>query len=374
MVLDVSKPDSLKLGSVKPEVLILGGGAMGLAIALDLHGRGVRVAIASRNFTEAALHAAAGMLAPQAEQIPPGPMLDLCLASRERYPEWIRKLEQITGTGAGYWATGILAPVYAGLAPQPPPYPNRAATPWQWCDRPELEALQPGLSEQVQGAWWYPKDAQVDNRRLAQCLAQAVEQLGIPRYEGVEIEQLVIQGDRLLGVDTPNGRLEAAHYVLSTGAWSQKLLPIPVQPRKGQLLSLRALAPAPLPLQRVLFGQDIYLVPRQDGRVVVGATNESVGFTPANTAIGVQMLLTEAIRLVPGLAELDLQQTWWGFRPTPPDQLPLLGPSPYANLSLATGHYRNGILLMPITAELIADSIVQGNWLEQWGAFRGDRF
>jgi glycine oxidase ThiO len=343
------------------DVSIVGGGAIGLATAVELALQGVSVTVFSRHFQEAALHAAAGMLAPQAEGIPLGPMLDLCLRSRAMYPEWVSKLESLTGMDAEYWPCGILAPQY-----EPSSSKN-------WCDRHSLDTLQPGLGEDVMGGWWFPQDGQVNNQKLAQVLRVAAQQLGIKLLEGVTVEQITHTETQVTGVQTTAGIYTSDRYVLATGAWSGGLLSIPIVPRKGQMLAVRA-GVSPQPLQHVLFGSEIYIVPRRNGRIVIGATSENVGFVPQNTPAGVQQLLTAATRLYPPLKDWVLEQCWWGFRPTTPDELPILGKSPYENLVLATGHHRNGILLTPITATLLADLICYQKIDPLLPAFSCDRF
>jgi glycine oxidase ThiO len=351
------------------EVLIVGGGAIGLATALELALRGVSVTVLSRNFQEAALYAAAGMLAPQAEGLLPGPMLDLCLRSRNLYPEWTRKLESLTGVSSEYWPCGILAPQYDQNA-QPYGGSDVSAA---WCDRPSLDAIQAGLGHDVIGGWWFPEDGQVNNRVMAAVMHTALEGLGVTVHEGVTVEQIQHHNHQVTGVQTSEGLYGAAHYVLASGAWAGELLPIPVVPRKGQMLSVRT-GTAQQPLQHVLFGRDVYIVPRHCGQIIVGATNETVGFVPNNTPAGVHQLLGAATRLFPPLKDWILEHCWWGFRPATPDEMPILGPSPYENLVLATGHYRNGILLTPITAQLTADWIVQQQLDPILEAFRWDRF
>lgn len=348
------------------EVIVIGAGAIGLSIALELRWRGVNVIVVTRSFAEAATQAAAGMLAPQAEGISPGAMLNLCLRSRALYPTWVDKLEHVTGINVGYWACGILAPMTDPVA-------GEAAS--DWCDRSQLDQLQPGLGPEVIGGYWYPQDAQVDNRALAQALWAAAQSAGVHLQEGITITQIHSQNGQVTGLQTATGeRLQAEHYILATGAWSEAVLPIPVLPRKGQMLSVRVPAGENLTLKTVLFGEAIYLVPRQDGRIVIGATSENVGFLAGNTPAGLQQLLTGAIRLYPSLQDYPLQETWWGFRPATPDELPILGSSPYVNLTLATGHYRNGILLTPITARLIADWVVDQQADPLLAAFSWSRF
>ncbi|NJK41302.1 MAG: glycine oxidase ThiO [Acaryochloridaceae cyanobacterium SU_2_1] len=339
------------------EVLIIGGGAIGLATAIELAGQGVQVTVLSRNFQEAALQAAAGMLAPQAEGLAPGPMLDLCLQSRRLYFDWTTRLTTLTGLETGYWPCGILAPRYAQDLGSMQQGQGR-----EWCDRTSIHHHQPDLSAEVIGGWWFPEDAQVNNQQLAQVLQQAAHQLGVNLQEGVTVESFSRQGNCLDQVNTNLGPWQAQTYLLCTGAWAGELLPIPVIPRKGQLFAVQAKgSPDHLqPLRHVLFGSEVYIVPRQTGRIVVGATNEQVGFAPHNTPAGLQSLFTAAMRLYPPLQEFQLESYWWGFRPTTPDELPILGESPYDNLLLATGHYRNGILLAPVTAQLITQLIVTG--------------
>ncbi|MEA5605845.1 glycine oxidase ThiO [Nostoc sp. UHCC 0252] len=362
------------------EIVIIGGGVIGLAIAVELKLRGTNVTVLCRDFQAAATHAAAGMLAPDAENITNGAMRSLCLRSRALYPDWTRKLEELTGLNTGYRPCGILAPIFeeageqgagsreqgAGSREQgqnfsplhPSPCPP-ASSPAYWLNKEAIHQYQPGLGNEVVGGWWYPEDAQVDNKALAQVLRTAAESLGVELKDGITVEAFLQQQGQVVGVQTNAGMIRAAHYVLASGAWSNELLPLPVLPRKGQMLSVRIPEFAPdLPLKRVLFGQNIYIVPRRD-RLIIGATSEDVGFTPNNTPDGIQKLLQAAIRLYPQLKDYPIQEFWWGFRPTTPDELPILGTSHCQNLTLATGHYRNGILLTPVTAALIADLILE---------------
>ncbi len=342
------------------DILILGGGAIALATAIELVWQGAKVTVLSRAFHQAALQAAAGMLAPQAEALPPGPMLELCLQSRSLYPEWIGKLEALTGLATGYWPCGILAPAYAEDVTNGEFRQRSSSFASRWLEPLEIHQQQPGLSNELVGGWWFPADAQVDSRALGKVLWTAAQELGVNLKEGVTVEQIHRQQQRVVGVTTSAGDWQAEQYILATGAWSGELLPIPVVPRKGQMLSVRV-PPSygtGQPLQQVLFGSQIYIVPRRDGLIVLGATSEDVGFTPDNTPAGIQTLLQGAIRLYPDLQHFPIQEFWWGFRPTTPDEWPLLGPGPYKNLILATGHHRNGILLAPITAKLITDLAV----------------
>ncbi|MGF2039273.1 MAG: glycine oxidase ThiO [Nostoc sp. CmiVER01] len=367
------------------ETVIIGGGVIGLAIAIELKLRGASVTVLCRDFQAAATHAAAGMLAPDAENLPNGAMHSLCWRSRALYPDWTRKLEELTGLNTGYRSCGILAPVFeeaggqgaggAGGAEEQrsrgaeeqrsrgesfsSSSPSSFSSPAYWLNRETIHQYQPGLGAEVVGGWWYPEDAQVDNKALAQVLWTAAESVGVELKDGITVEAFLQQQGQVVGVQTNAGIIRATHYVLASGAWSNELLPVPVRPRKGQMLSVRIPEiTSELPLKRVLFGQDIYIVPRRD-RLVIGATSEDVGFIPNNTPEGIQTLLQATIRLYPQLKHYPIQEFWWGFRPATPDELPILGTSHCQNLTLATGHYRNGILLAPITATLIADLILE---------------
>ena len=381
------------------EILVIGSGIIGLAIAVELQLRGAQVTLVGRDFDSAAANAAAGMLAPGAEQIPAGSMQDLCKRSLYLYPEWTQKIEKSTGENTGYWSCGIVAPVFekvedrqqntksvetyhgksietlhtksvetyqrlnadaagSGTSLQKLGVGDRSDSSGYWLDKEVIHQYQPGLGKEVIGGWWYPEDGQVDNRALVKALLNYSGSLGIEIKQGIIVEAIQQRQGKVIGVQTNIGTLCAEHYVLAAGAWSNQLFPLPVRPRKGQMLSLRM--PefiAELPLTRVLFGEDIYVVPRRDRRIIIGATNEDVGFTNGNTPIGIQNLLQQAIRLYPQLQDYLIQELWWGFRPTTPDELPILGSSTCDNLTLATGHHRNGILLAPITAKLIADFI-----------------
>lgn len=333
------------------DVLIIGGGVIGLAIALELSVLGAEVTIIERNSCGyGATWAAAGMLAPQAERLS-GALLDLALRSRDLYPDWINKVQSLTDLDCGYWQCGILAPCTNEVLI----WKQNLHTFPEYCDRSQIKSIQTGLSHNVAGGLWFTKDAQVDNRLLTQALIAALRMRSVKILEGVNVYRIETIKDQVTHLVTSHGNLQSDRYILATGAWTQELMPLPISPRKGQMLSV---LDANLSLKTVLFGEDVYIVPRQDGRIIIGATVEDVGFTVGNTAQGIATLLNNAIRLYPAIATMPIQATWWGFRPYPPEEIPILEVSPnYSNLILATGHYRNGILLAPVTAKVIADLI-----------------
>ncbi len=329
-----------------PDVLVVGGGIIGIATALELVKFGYSVTVLERDKCgQGASWAAAGMLAPQAEQLQ-GELLALGIKSRSMYPQWIKEIQEITGLNCGYWCCGILVPCFT-------PPSNGGSSDYH--DRSQLLQRIPELGEKVVGGMWYPDDGQVDNRQLMTNLVLAARSRGVKIMEGVNATGFDIKNDRLVGINTSQGELVGGHYLLATGAWSRELLPVPVQPRKGQMLSFYD---PDRRLKQVVYAPGAYIVPRQNGTIVLGATVEDVGFLPGMTAGGVASLLSNAIGVVPYLADLPIQSTWWGFRPHAPAEFPCLGQTKYVNLTIGTGHYRNGILWAPITAHLLTQWIL----------------
>jgi glycine oxidase len=342
------------------DVLVIGGGIIGLSIAIALSQKGANVTIVERDRCgRGATWAAAGMLAPEAERLE-GDLLDFGIRSRAMYPQWIANLMRLSGQDCGYWCCGILAPVIEESDRK-----TRSEHP-QYISREASLQRQSGLGASILGSLWLPEDGQVNNRKLAQALLAAARSLSIKILEGTTVYQIVRDRNRVTHLDTSAGKLQSDRYVLATGAWTQSLMPLPIKPIKGQMLSV---FDGDRKLQKVIFAPNCYIVPRQDGAIVIGATVEDNGFTQGNTAAGITQLLTSAISVYPAIADMPITETWWGFRPHAPNEVPLLGTSDYENLVLATGHYRNGILFAPITAKLITDFIVDGtsNWSLEHG-------
>lgn len=333
------------------DVLIIGGGVIGLAIALELSLLGAEVTILERNTcAKGATWSAAGMLAPQAERLS-GALLDLALRSRSLYPDWIEKLQTLTGMECGYWQCGILSPYVNEVLI----WKQNLHTLPEYCDRQQIKKIQTRLNHNVAGGLWFVQDAQVDNRYLAQALLAALRLRSVKILEGVSVYSIKTSQNQVSHLVTSQGNLQSDRYILATGAWTKELMPLPISPRKGQMLSV---FDPNCTLKTILFAEDVYIVPRQDGRIIIGATVEDVGFLGGNTAQGISDLLNSAIRLYPAIATMTIQSTWWGFRPYAPAEMPILETSSnLSNLILATGHYRNGILLAPVTAKIIADLV-----------------
>jgi glycine oxidase len=233
----------------------------------------------------------------------------------------------------------------------------------RWLERDELLAREPSLAPHLAGALWSPREAHVDSLLLTRAYAAAAERHGARFDLGVEVLGLLRAGERVVGVHTSRGDVRADCVVLCSGAWTRSAetwleLALPIEPVKGQMVALEA---GPLQIGALIWGSGAYLVPRGGGRVRVGATVERVGFDARPTARGVAELLAGAVRLVPRLAEARFDATWASLRPVTPDELPLVGPVASApGLVLAAGHGRNGILLCPLTARLVADWVLRG--------------
>ncbi|KAJ8908082.1 hypothetical protein NDN08_008177 [Rhodosorus marinus] len=345
------------------DVVVVGRGGIGLSTALEVAKNGGDVVVVGSFDTKSATWAAAGMLAPQAERLEEGPLLSLSLKSREMYPEYLEYLSAQSGEPVWLNDSGrFMSPLLngeEGVLRSPPPARAGEAL---YFDCKGIHSVEPSLSDQVAGGWIYGNDASVDNRQLYSALQAACERAGVQFIEG-KVTGLSMQKGRnaIEAARLQDGTLiRGDQFVLAAGAWSRDLLAIPVKPIKGQMLRLTPPAHKgrdAYALGSVLFGQSVYVVPRLDGSIVVGATVEDVGYREGVTALGISSLLMEAIKLVPGLAEYTIDETWFGYRPTTPDHMPILGKTRFSNATVATGHHRNGILLLPVTAKIMGNII-----------------
>ncbi len=359
-------------------LLVLGGGLMGLSVAHQLARQGRKVEILSRQRSEAAGFVAAGMLAPHAEGLN-GDLLKLGQLSLKRIPSWVKTIEDDSGISCGLRLCGIVVPFLSEK--ERDSYPT--ADFGQCLNRAELEEEVLGIGSCWKAGLLFSQDGQIDNRRrLMRALEKACVGLGVHFQEGVEVLELVNEQERFHGVEIRDATGErkiilSNEAVLCSGAWSGQVLNrLPIFPVKGQMFSLQAPRDA---LKRVIFGPGTYMVPREDGLIVIGATSErSVGFTEGLTPLGQKELLDGITTLLPDARNWPPMERWWGFRPCTPDEAPLLGPSPLKGLWLATGHHRNGVLLAAITAELIATCLsgqqISNQLLQLLQTFRWDRF
>jgi glycine oxidase len=353
------------------DAVFVGGGIVGLCCAWRAARRGARVVVLDAAQPPAgATRVAAGMLAPVGELSFGEPrLLELTLAAARLYPDFIAELEAASGIDSGYARQGALHVALdrdeAAQLRRVHDLQRSLDLEAEWLPPRRCRELEPGLTPSFNGGVHAPGEASVDPRALSAALLAALAAEGVEVRSGAEVVDGIFEstgsGERLAGVRTATGeewRAEAT--VLCAGAWSGRAewLPEParppVRPVKGQVLELRSRAAA-APCSRILGSERVYLVPRPDGRLIVGATTEEQGFDATVLAGGVQELLREAYRLLPEVAEMELVEAAAGLRPGTPDNLPIVGPGAIDGLLLATGHYRNGILLAPLAAETIAD-------------------
>ncbi len=342
---------------------------IGLSCAWRLSRRGAAVAVVERSTPPAgATRVAAGMLAPVGELAFGEPeLLKMTLAAAELYPGFVAELEAASGLSTGYAAHGALHVALdrgeAAELRRLHDLQRSLGLGAEWLPPRRCRELEPGLTPSFNGGVHAPGEAAVDPRALSEALLAALAAEGAEVRTGVEVDAALLDGERLVGARTATGEeLRAATVVLAAGAWSGQAgwLPEsarpPVRPVKGQILELRARDGA-APCGRIVASERVYLTPRPDGRLIVGATVEEQGFDRTVTAGGVHELLREAYRLLPEVAEMELVEATAGLRPGTPDNLPLVGPSPVEGLVWATGHYRNGILLAPLAANAVAELI-----------------
>ncbi|TQK43950.1 glycine oxidase [Streptomyces sp. SLBN-118] len=371
------------------DVLVIGGGIIGLVTAWRAAQRGLRVALADPEPGGGAAQVAAGMLAAVTElHYGEQTLLGLNLESARRYPAFVAELEEASGQSVGYRACGTLAVALdaddrAHLR-ELHALQLRSGLESEWLSGRECRRLEPMLAPGVRGGLRVDGDHQVDPRRLAGALVTACERAGVIFHRGWA-ERLSVVRDRAAGAVLTDGEeLSADQVVLAGGSHSGRLggvpaevLP-PVRPVKGQVLRLTVpTAYAPFlsrTVRAVVRGSDVYLVPRENGELVIGATSEELGWDRTVTAGGVYELLRDAHELVPGITELPLTETRAGLRPGSPDNAPLLGPSALPGLHLATGHYRNGVLLTPVTGDVLAELLVTGALPDQVRPFTPLRF
>ncbi|EST23310.1 glycine oxidase ThiO [Streptomyces roseochromogenus] len=377
------------MSSRTSDVLVIGGGIIGLVTAWRAAQRGLATAVVDPEPGGGAAQVAAGMLAAVTElHYGEETLLALNLESARRYPEFAAELTELTGHDLGYRRCGTLQ---VALDADDRAYlrelhalQRRCGLESEWLSGRECRRLEPMLAPGVRGGLRVDGDHQIDPRRLAAALVAACERAGVT-FHRVWAERLDVAGDRAVGVTTADGTgLRAGQVVLAAGSLSGRLAGVPeallppVRPVKGQVLRLTVPRPyAPFlsrTVRAVVRGGHVYLVPRENGELVVGATSEELGWDTTVTAGGVYELLRDAHELVPGITELPLTETRAGLRPGSPDNAPLLGPSGLDGLLLATGHFRNGVLLTPVTGNVLAEVLTSGQLPDEARPFTPQRF
>jgi glycine oxidase len=345
------------------DIVVIGAGVIGSSIAFELAKEGLRVGLLDRQPPgREASWAAGGMLACGAEMMGTVGLVALVRTSLALYPEFVRAVEEASGRDTGYRAEGTLILFF------PPEAERRATELVKEQHRLELEAeklagdearaLEPAISKQAESAVRLPQEASVDNRALVEAVVAAGEKQGVEVRAGVAVTGIAMEKDRATGVQAGAERIPAGQVVVAAGCYTG-LIPgvaryAPTRPVRGQMAALEAPA---VRLRQTVRSELGYLVPRPNGRIVAGSTLEEVGYEKGLTAGGLKRVLTGAVEMVPALAGAAVVETWSGLRPDTPDHLPVLGPTDITGLSIATGHFKDGILLAPVTARLAREWI-----------------
>ena len=364
----------------KCDVAIAGGGVIGGAIALELARAGLRVCIFDQQkLGQEASWASAGIISPAPEN--PGMIATVELAKRSAalYPEFVAQVEEISGQGTGFRRKGTIEAIFSHDAKEELSTIialhhglGLKAEPLRAEDARELE---PALSDEMEAAVLRPEEASIDNRLLTAAIFEAAHRSRAEIFPVSRVTGIWRDGARCGGLLLENEKVEAKWTVIAAGCFSGTIEGVsayaPVKPAKGQMIALRA---DDLEIERVLWSENVYLVPRNDGRILAGATVEYVGFDKRVTAGGIEKVLAGAIELAPGLKDGRIEETWAGLRPDSADHLPILGPTDLQGLVMATGHFRSGILLTPVTARLVREWVTEQKVSTDWERFSPMRF
>lgn len=363
-------------------ILIVGGGAIGLGIGWELVRQGCSVTVFERDRAgRGTSWLAAGMLAPDAEL--QFEELDLYRLSREslrRWPDFARALENASGRTVDYRTEGTLIvaddPDSAAALRRLYTFQREHGLAVEWLTGAEALEREPFLAPRLAAAVYAPSDHQVDNRRMLEALKAAFQQAGGVLHEQTPVQAVVPDAAVPAVVTEAGDRIEGSTVILAAGVWSRRIdglaadVKPPVRPLKGQMLELKS--EPPFGLRHVVRGPDAYLAPKSDGRVLVGATSEEMGFDTTVTAGGLYKVLEGAWEVVPGIYDLPVTDTWAGLRPASRDHAPILGTAA-PGVIVATGHYRHGILLTPVTAQEVARLVLTGEtsaWLDPFSPLR----
>lgn len=364
------------------DVIVVGGGVIGLTIARELTLRSVQnVTVIERSQPGAeASSAAAGILAPQVEADHNDDFFRLACASRDMYPQFAAALLEETGVDVELDTTGTL---YVGFSDEDErklrdrlQWQTREGLSVEWLSGDETRKLEPKISKRVSCGLRFPNDIQIENRKLVEALTRANEKLGVRLLSNCNVSSVMIERETICGVETSRGSISASVVVIAAGAWSSSIKSvwpsISIEPVRGQMLCF---SPSSRLARYVIYSSRGYLVPRRDGRLLAGSTSDHVGFDKRVTDEGINIIRSSAGEIMPRLRDLPLADSWAGFRPRAKDGLPVLGPSEdVRGLFFATGHYRNGILLAPITRKLVADAIIDGVTPPSLSMFSPSRF
>ncbi len=369
---------------MNPEILIIGGGVIGLSIARELHKSGVSsiTVLEKGRCGEESSWAAAGMIGPQAEANEGGTFFDMTVTSREMYPQFAADLLAETGVDIELDRQGTLylaftdedvSEVHKRLKWQ-----LKAGLPVEHLSADDARRAEPFVSTDVRGALLFPDDWQVENRKLMTALKTYADLHGIEIREDSAVEQLIVEDSRVIGSRTMTDTFYAADTILATGAWTSLIklgdadMPLKIEPVRGQIVAFQT---AKRLFQHVIYSRRGYIVPRADGRILAGSTSENAGFEKVVTELAASALRQMASEIAPNLSSLAIADHWSGLRPFAMDGLPVMGSfAGIDGMTIATAHYRNGILLAPLTAKIVADKVTKDIEPPYLAAFSPDRF
>jgi len=362
------------------DAVIAGGGVIGATIALELVEAGLRVGIFdAREPGREASWASAGMIAPAPESAEMTPFVPMSVTSAAMYPELVRKVEQLSGMSVGFRKDGALEVAFSGDGEEE----LRAAAGLQQkvglkaelVSAEKARLMEPLLSGKICAAMWREDEASLDARAFTEAALKAAQRKGVQIFTGNGAQALWKEKGRCKGLMLKRGQAEAKWTVIAAGCFSAQIEGVaqyaPVFPVKGQMMALRCDAGE---IHHALWMGHTYLVPRSDGRIIAGATIERTGFDYNVTAGGMKTILNAATQIVPGLEKARIVETWTGLRPDSPDHLPIIGPTDVEGLLIATGHYRSGILLAPVTARLIREWASERSVSVDWDRVSPMRF
>ena len=362
------------------DAVVAGGGVIGASIAFELAAAGLRVSVFDAQTPgREASWASAGMISPAPESSEMATLLPLSLASVRLYPEFIQRVEELSGATVGYRRDGALDVLPSGTGQaeidEIMALHRGVGLRAEALSGSEAREIEPALTGELGAAIHRPDEASLDNRLFTEATLEAARRKGAEFFANNGAKALWKEGNTCKGLQLRNGRVEAKWTVIAAGCFSAGIEGVaayaPVTPAKGQMMALRCDA---VNLKKDLWRGHMYLVPRNDGRIIAGSTVEYEGFDRNVTVAGMKQILTGAISLVPALESARIEETWAGLRPDSPDHLPILGPTDVDGLLIATGHFRSGILLTPITARLICEWVTTQKVSEDWSSFSPLRF
>ena len=362
------------------DAVVAGGGIIGASIALELAETGLKVGLYdAREPGREASWASGGMISPAPENPGMIPFMPMSLASVALYPEFIRKVEGLTGKDVGYRQSGAVDVLLEGDVQEEVSTVialqhgvGLKAEAW---NAERTRQMEPAITEDVKAAIFRPEEASLDTRVFTDAVLEAAKRKGVQVFAGNGAKALWKDGKRCKGLILEKGQAEAKWTIVAAGCFSARIegaAPYaPVFPAKGQMIGLRCES---VEIRRILWLEHKYLVPRSNGRIIAGSTIERTGFDHDVTAGGIRLILQEVMKMVPGLEQARIEETWAGLRPDSLDHLPIIGPTDVEGLLIATGHFRSGILLAPVTARLIREWVTTQQVSVDWDRVSPMRF